>query len=117
MLPILFSISTYFAFALRDGSVTAQLLDNPVFRYIGNVSYSLYLVHPFPYFALRMMFVHYGLFTGDIAESMVLFSMTVFAASFLLAHVAHLLLERWPYQKLFHQKVYRENSQVVGAAS
>jgi len=115
--PILLSISTYFYLALRHGSVTAQLLDNPVFRYIGNVSYSLYLVHPFPYFGLRMLFVHYGLFTDDIAKSMVIFSIAVFTTSFLLAHIAHLLLERWPYQKLFHQKVYRENSRIAGATS
>lgn len=117
VLPILLSISTYFYLALRDGSVTAQLLDNPVCRYVGNVSYSLYLVHPFPYFALRMLFVHYGLFTDDIAESMVFFSMVVFAASFLLAHIAHLALERWPYQKLFHQKVYRGSPEVAGAGA
>ena len=115
--PILLSISTYFYLALRHGSVTAQLLDNPAFRYIGNVSYSLYLVHPFPYFGLRMLFVHYGLFTDDIAKSMIIFSIAVFTTSFLLAHIAHLLLERWPYQKLFHQKVYRENSRIAGATS
>jgi len=119
VLPILVTLSTYFSVALRNDSLTARLLDNPVTRYVGDVSYSLYLVHPFAYFGLRMLFVRYGLFTDNIALSMLLFTFAVFAGSFLLTAVAHALLERWPYQKMFHQKVYREKNDrsEVGAAS
>lgn len=119
VLPILVTLSTYFSVALRNDSLTARLLDNPVTRYVGDVSYSLYLVHPFAYFGLRMLFVHYGLFTDNVALSMLLFTFAVFVGSFLLTAVAHALLERWPYQKMFHQKVYREKNDrsEVGASS
>lgn len=117
VLPILVSLSTYFYLALQQGSLTAGALDRPVFRYIGTVSYSLYLVHPFAYFVLRAMFVRYGLFTDNIALSMALFAIAVFAASFLLTHFAHALFERWPYQRVFHQAVYREKSTSSAAAA
>ncbi|WP_340313070.1 acyltransferase family protein [Rhizorhabdus argentea] len=116
VLPIVVSLGCYFYLALRQGSLTAGALDRAVFRYIGTVSYSLYLVHPFAYFALRAIFVRSGLFTDNIALSMALFATAVFAASFLLTHFAHALFERWPYQRVFHQAVYREKPATSAAA-
>lgn len=108
--PILFSIGAYFYFALMQDSLTARLLDYPLFRYVGDVSYSLYLVHPFAYFALRLLFVRMGWFTSDVLTSMICFAGAVLAGSFLLTQIAHMLLERWPYDAVFHQRIYRSNS-------
>ncbi len=107
---IIISISIYFFMALMNDSFTMRLLDNRSFRYFGDVSYSLYLVHPFTYFIARMIFVRYGYFTQDIAVSMTLFAIIVIASSFLVTHFVHAMLERWPYQAVFHQKVYRQKA-------
>jgi peptidoglycan/LPS O-acetylase OafA/YrhL len=115
---ILVSISVYFYLALMPRSFTALALSGRVFRYAGDVSYSLYLVHPFVYFVLRALFVRYGWFTDNIAASILLFGVAVFAVSFLLTHYVHRALERWPYRRIFHQKVYHaQNAPVLQASS
>lgn len=105
---IVCTISIYFFFALMPGSLTAQALDGRIFRYVGDVSYSLYLVHPFVYFALRWLFVRFGWFTDDILASMLLFSGFVVLGSFIVTNFVHILFERWPYRAVFHQRVYRK---------
>jgi peptidoglycan/LPS O-acetylase OafA/YrhL len=114
---ILVSITAYFYLALRPGSVTALALRGRVFRYIGDVSYSLYLIHPFAYYVLRAMFVRYGWFTDEVARSMLIFGAAVFALSFLLTHFVHLALERWPYNRIFHQGVYHRRPTATLQAS
>jgi peptidoglycan/LPS O-acetylase OafA/YrhL len=114
---ILISISTYFYLALMPGSATALALSGRFFLYVGDVSYSLYLVHPFAYYVLRGLFVRYGWFTGDVARSMLLFGAAVIALSFLLAHAANRMLERWPYRRIFHQGVYHGKRTSAVAAS
>lgn len=105
---ILVSISLYFLVALMNNSLTSRALDNRIFRYLGDVSYSLYLVHPFVYYVLRAIFSHYGLFTQNLALSMAFFASTVILTSLLLTHYVHATLERWPYQAFFRQGVYRQ---------
>jgi peptidoglycan/LPS O-acetylase OafA/YrhL len=103
---ILVTICAYFYLALRPRSVTALALGGRVFRYFGDVSYSFYLVHPFAYFVLRGLFVRFGWFTADVTQSILIFGTAVFALSFLLTHFVHLAIERWPYNRIFHQGVY-----------
>ncbi len=105
---IIISISVYFFTALMNDSLTMRAFNNVVFRYLGDVSYSLYLVHPFTYYIVRMIFVRYGYFTQDIVISMTFFASAVITSSFLVTHFVHAMLERWPYQAVFHQKVYRQ---------
>lgn len=104
--PLLLSISIYFYLALLPESATAQALSGRLFRYAGDVSYSLYLVHPFAYYLLRALFVRFGIFTDDVGRSMLLFGATVIALSFLLTQIAYRTLERWPYRRIFHRAVY-----------
>src|SRR3546814_10381595 len=51
------STAAYFYFAVSPGSLTGRLLSGPTMAYLGTVSYSLYLVHPYTYYAMRMLFV------------------------------------------------------------
>ena len=74
---------------------------------VGLISYSLYLVHPFTYYCTRLLFLKLGWFTDDVAVSMTLFATVVLVSSLLVTHVVHIALERWPYQRIFHQRVYR----------
>ncbi|WP_157218490.1 acyltransferase family protein [Flavisphingomonas formosensis] len=111
------AITLYFYLALRPGSATAHLLGGRFFRYAGDVSYSLYLVHPFAYYLLRMLFVRCGWFTDNIALSMTAFAIAVFAASFAMTHFIYRFLERGPYQAIFHQRIYREKGATTQVGS
>ncbi|MFZ2982035.1 MAG: hypothetical protein WA085_13465, partial [Sphingobium sp.] len=87
--------------------LTARALDNRLMRYLGTVSYSLYLVHPYTYFLARWAFDRYGLFTSDVAASIALFTCIVVLLTMPLTHVVHISLELWPYQRFFRQRIYR----------
>jgi peptidoglycan/LPS O-acetylase OafA/YrhL len=113
---ILVSISVYFFTALMKDSLTARALNGRAFRYLGDVSYSLYLVHPFAYFVLRAVFVHFGWFTSNVALSMGLFATAVIVTSLFITHFVHATLERWPYHAFFHQNVYRRRGAARGAS-
>lgn len=115
--PLLLSISTYFYLALLPESATARALSGRFFRYTGDASYSLYLVHPFAYYSIRALFVQFGLFTDDVASSMLLFGATVIAISLLFTQIAYRALERWPYRKIFHRSVYHRDPTPAVAGS
>jgi peptidoglycan/LPS O-acetylase OafA/YrhL len=107
---IIVSTGLYFWFAIQPQSLTAVACDNKVMRYFGTVSYSLYLVHPYVYFPVRTVFERVGLFTTDVAGSIALFGAIVAGLSILAAHLAHVTLELWPYQRFFRQKIYRTSA-------
>jgi peptidoglycan/LPS O-acetylase OafA/YrhL len=100
----------YFCFAVSRNSLTALLLGNQFLRYFGTVSYSLYLVHPYTYFLTRGLFSHAHLFTANIALSMTAFVIVASAITWVLTHLANRTLELWPYEYVYHQKIYRSSS-------
>lgn len=107
VIPLILFTASYFYCAVAPGSFTERLLGNRVAAYVGTVSYSLYLVHPYTYLATRKLFARYGLFTADLASSMALFAIVVVASSFALTHFVHIYLERGPYERMFRQRIYR----------
>lgn len=113
---ILLSITAYFYFALRPGSLTSRALGGQPFRYFGDVSYSLYLVHPFPYFLMRMIFVKMGWFTGNIPLSMTAFGTAVVSTSLVATHFIYRTLERGPYEAMFHQRIYHDKRRKAAAS-
>jgi len=103
----------YFHFAVQEGSLTQRLLSNRAVAYAGLVSYSLYLVHPYVYFVTRAVFVRVNLFTDDVLTSMTLFAAVTVLATLPVTHLAHILLERWPYERFFRQRVFRTEKTAV----
>lgn len=100
----------YFGLAVSRNSLTALLLGNRLLRYFGTVSYSLYLVHPYTYFLTRSLFSHAHLFTANVVVSMA-FIVAASAITWILTHLANRSLELWPYELVYHQKIYRSTSQ------
>jgi peptidoglycan/LPS O-acetylase OafA/YrhL len=105
---ILLATTAYFYLAVLPGSLTARLLGTRFPAYAGTISYSLYLVHPYVYLPLRLLFARYGLFTAQAGLSVALFAVPVIAGSFLLSHYVHRTLEQWPYRRFFRQKIYHD---------
>lgn len=115
VVPIIVSTACYFYFAVLPGSLTAMALDNRVMRYLGTVSYSLYLVHPYVYFLVRWAFDRLGLFTDSVGVSIALFGGVVVLLTLPITHLIHVTLELGPYQRVFRQRVYREKTPVAAA--
>ncbi|TPG42882.1 acyltransferase [Sphingomonas koreensis] len=97
----------YFYLAVQADSVTTRLFLGRAIAYLGTVSYSLYLFHPYTYFGVRALFVRFGLFGDDWALSMALFFAVATVITLALTHVVHRSLEVAPYRWFFHQRVYR----------
>lgn len=110
VVPMIAFTGLYFWLAVRPDSLTSRALDNRPCAYVGTVSYSLYLVHPYVYFSVRTLFERLGWFTADVAQSMLFFALVVVGLSFAATHLAHVALERWPYQSFFRQRIYRAPS-------
>ncbi|WP_324827733.1 acyltransferase family protein [Qipengyuania zhejiangensis] len=104
---LLFSTVLYFYFAIQPESLSTAISRSRAVAYLGTVSYSLYLIHPYTYFAVRGLFVRYDLFTDNWALSMGLFFLVTTPITFALTHAAHKLFEIAPYQWYFKERIYR----------
>ena len=96
----------YFYMAIARGSLTSRLLDRPAILYLGTVSYSLYLAHPYTYLLMRKGFAQYGLFSDNWLLSVAIFLTAVTAVTLAFTHVVYRMLERYPYQWFFHERVF-----------
>ncbi|MBK5264449.1 MAG: acyltransferase [Alphaproteobacteria bacterium] len=117
LIATMLSTAAYFFLAISPGSLTGRLLAGPATTYLGTVSYSLYLVHPYTYYVMRLLFVKLGLFTDHIALSMLLFFLVTTPVTLLLTHVIHHLIELGPYEWFFRQRVYRVREAERGQSS
>lgn len=101
----------YVYLAAHRRSLTAAVLGNRALLYVGTISYSLYLVHPYVYLVLRKLFAGFGWFGPDPLLPMLVFGIVTTSAALVASHFAHIALERWPYQRFFHQGIYRVGTQ------
>ncbi|QFU10335.1 Acyltransferase family protein [Rhodobacteraceae bacterium THAF1] len=103
----------YFYHAAAPGSLTGRIMTWRPLLYIGTVSYSLYLVHPYTYLAVRMTFQKLGFFTPDVFLSGVLFYAAVIVPTILVTHVIHRTVETWPYRAVFNRNVVKSAERYV----
>lgn len=104
---IMVSTAGYFFLAVSPHSLTSWILSGRAITYLGTVSYSLYLVHPYTYLSIRIIFKHFALFDFGWRISMPLFFLVTVPVTLIVTHWAHHALERFPYQWFFHQRIYR----------
>lgn len=104
---LLISTVLYFYFAVHPQSISTAISRVRAIAYLGTVSYSLYLVHPYTYFAFRKIFVQLGLFTDNWSMSMLLFFAVTTPVTLAVTHVVHRYLEVGPYQWFFRERIYR----------
>jgi peptidoglycan/LPS O-acetylase OafA/YrhL len=93
--------AVFFYFAVDYESITSRVLNVRWIMYLGTVSYSLYLVHPYVYMPMRVAFVKLGWFSDNILFSLIIFISTVSFLTLLATHLAHVFLEKWPYKYRF----------------
>jgi len=100
------STALYFFFAVRSSSLTSHIMTMRPLLYIGTVSYSLYLVHPYTYLATRLVFQKLGRFTDNILVSGLLFFPPVIVLTIVATHFIHVWVETWPYNAVFKRRVF-----------
>jgi peptidoglycan/LPS O-acetylase OafA/YrhL len=104
---LLTSTILYFYFAVHPQSISTAISRVRSIAYLGTVSYSLYLVHPYTYLAFRKIFVELGLFTENWSTSMLLFFAVTTPVTLVVTHFVHRYLEVGPYQWFFRERIYR----------
>ena len=109
VIPLIIATGTYFYLAVHARSLTAWLVGNRIALYLGTVSYSLYIVHPYIYLPMRLAFDRLGWFAADPFLSLALFALAVTPPMLAATAVVHATLERWPYAAFFRQAIYRRN--------
>lgn len=107
VVAIMLSTAIYFLAASQPDSLTGKLFSAQWIIYLGTVSYSLYLVHPYTYFLCREVFRKLGLFGSSIPLSLLAFYVVTTPLTLLVTHYVHRYLEVGPYQAFFHQRIYR----------
>jgi peptidoglycan/LPS O-acetylase OafA/YrhL len=106
-IAVMICTGVYFYCASTSGSLTGKLLSGRWVAYLGTVSYSLYLVHPYTYYASRTLFVKFGLFGTNIGLSVLLFYAVTVPITLVATHFVNQFLEVLPYKYFFRQSVYR----------
>lgn len=114
-LGTIFMTAAYFHLAALHNSLTARLLSGRLPLYLGTVSYSLYLVHPYTYLPTRLIFERLGLFGDNIALSVGVFAIAVIVTTMIATEIAHRTLETWPYRRMFSAEVFHRGSEGGGA--
>ena len=114
---LLFSTVLFFYFAVQPQSISTAISRVKGIAYLGTVSYSLYLVHPYTYLAFRKIFVRFDLFTDNWPASMLLFFAVTTPVTLFVTHYVHRYLEVGPYQWFFKERIYRAKSATDAAES
>jgi peptidoglycan/LPS O-acetylase OafA/YrhL len=109
VIPLIACTGAYFYLAVHSRSLTALLLGNRATLYLGTVSYSLYIVHPYIYLPMRLAFDRLGWFDGDPFASLALFAVAVTPPMLAATAIVHATLERGPYAAFFRQAIYRRS--------
>lgn len=104
---IMAATASFFYLAVSPSSLTSRILGIREILYLGTISYSLYLVHPYTYYACRQLFKAMGWFTQDQFGSMLAFFFVLTPTTLVVTHIVHHFVEMKPYQWFFHQRIYR----------
>jgi peptidoglycan/LPS O-acetylase OafA/YrhL len=75
--------------------------------FLGTISYSMYLAHPYAYFPMRVLFQKMGLGSLNIGAAAAIYFPTILAAALVASYAVYLLLEVAPYRAAFGEVIFR----------
>ncbi len=107
VIALMIGTPLFFAAVTSQGSLVARLLSTAPAQFMGTISYSFYLAHPYTYFALRAAEIKLGLFELPKIAALPIFYTSMLALAVFGSWLVHILLERWPYRWAFGRSVYR----------
>ncbi len=105
-IPVVFVLTLLlFAILLSEKSVLARFFKRRTLLWLGTISYSLYLSHPYPYFVLKRLLSGLG-HTEVGAFAALGFLFVVLVVSLPFAYLVHRLIEILPYRAITGKGIY-----------
>lgn len=92
---------------LSNQTVFARMLNNRVFKFLGDISYSLYLVHPYCYFAAKLAIGKFGLNQYDWWIVLIPYLIAITVTAMIASYIAHRTIETWLYRKVYQEQVFQ----------
>jgi len=96
----------FFVMTTPKGTLARIAAWDSVF-FIGTISYSFYLTHPYAYFPLRVLFQKIGLGTWNIGVAAPVYVLCIGGAAVVASYCVYRLLEVAPYRAAFGETVFR----------
>jgi peptidoglycan/LPS O-acetylase OafA/YrhL len=103
----------FFTVSVREGEFARLAAMRWIF-FMGTISYSFYLTHPYSYYALRVLFQKLGLETLNIGTAAAIYFPTMAGLAIAASYGAYRLLEIAPYRAVFGEAVFKARSAVTG---
>ena len=103
---LILASTLYFMFSIAPHSLTSRVLPTAPLLYLGTISYSLFLIHPYVYLPMRMIFTRLGWFGPNAGLSISLFVLCTLPLGILISHIGHKTIETRLYQMVFREKVF-----------
>ncbi|MFY4670306.1 acyltransferase family protein [Bacillus anthracis] len=101
ILPLILSGWLFWTVVNEEG-ILSKILKRRSFQYLGNISYSLYLIHPFAMFPLKVIFSTEKIknLIGNEYLSIGLFGVLSIIGAIIASHVSYVLIEVWFTNKM-----------------
>jgi peptidoglycan/LPS O-acetylase OafA/YrhL len=117
MNSLLLAVTALFFFiaSSRRGVFARLATLRPVF-FLGTISYSFYLAHPYAYYALRVAFQRVGLESLPIAGAATIYFPAMAAVGLAFSYLVYRVLEVAPYRAAFGETVFKTKSVGRGRA-
>jgi peptidoglycan/LPS O-acetylase OafA/YrhL len=96
----------FFVNTTRNGTL-ARIASLQGILFIGTISYSLYLTHPYVYFLFRLLFRKLSIDTWNIGFAAACYFPSIAAAAIVASYVVYRLLELAPYRAIFGESVFK----------
>lgn len=105
---VLIAASAIFFFVVTvPTGIFAQISYFKWISFLGTISYSLYLAHPYAYFPLRVLFQRTSLGNLSIGAAAAIYFPTILGAALAASYAVYRLLEVAPYRAVFGESVFK----------
>ena len=95
------------AILFGQGTLPRLLCTAPV-RFVGTISYTLYLAHPYVYIAMREMLRHLNVSQYPWQVTLVPYLLVTISIALGISWVIHKLVEIGPYELVYGSRIYRD---------
>jgi peptidoglycan/LPS O-acetylase OafA/YrhL len=105
---LLFASAIFFFVVTTPNGLFARLATLKVVFFVGTISYSFYLVHPYAYLPLRVLFQMLRLESWGIGTAAAVYFPTITVAALFASYIVYRLLEDAPYRAAFGESVFEK---------
>jgi peptidoglycan/LPS O-acetylase OafA/YrhL len=99
----------FFVVTVPDG-IFARISYFKWISFLGTISYSMYLAHPYVYFPLRVLFQKLSLGSLGIGAAAAIYFPTIALAAVAASYVVYRVLEVAPYRAIFGESIFKQRS-------